>query len=328
MTSRIVPALHTIPAELAGLDTVLPDMIRRADERTYWRFIGFFAESIRNRNTRLAYFRAVLQFLAWCEGRGLNELHHIKPIHVAIYVETMDASVPTIKQRCSAINKMFNWLVSGGLLELNPASSVQAPKLITRKGKTPVLTAEQTRLLLDSIELDTIAGFRDRALIGAMVYTLGRVSAVIGMNVEDYYESGKRAWFRLHEKGGKRHEMPAHHNAAEYVDAYLHMAGIRGDKKTPLFRSVHRYNHSAITENRPHRNDVLAMIKRRAKGAGLPDTTNCHTFRATGITTYLENGGTLDKARAMAAHASTQTTKLYNRTNDEPTLDEVERIVI
>ena len=148
------------------------------------------------------------------------------------------------------------------------------------------------------------------------------------MNVEDYYESGKRAWFRLHEKGGKRHEMPAHHNAAQYVDAYLHMAGIRGDKKTPLFRSVHRYDHSAITENRLHRNDVLAMIKRRAKQAGLPDTTNCHTFRATGITTYLENGGTLDKARSMAAHASTQTTKLYDRTSDEPTLDEVERIVI
>ena len=105
MTNHIVPALHTIPAELAGIDAILPAMIRQADERTYWRFIGFFAESIRNRNTRMAYFRAVLQFLGWCEERSINELQHIKPIHVATYVETMDASVPTIKQHCSAINR-------------------------------------------------------------------------------------------------------------------------------------------------------------------------------------------------------------------------------
>ena len=149
-----------------------------------------------------------------------------------------------------------------------------------------------------------------------------------GMNVGDYYESGKRAWFRLKEKGGKLHQMPAHHNAAEYVDAWLEQAGIQGDKKTPLFRSVHRYQHDAITQNGLHRNNVRDMIKRRAKRAGLPETTNCHTFRATGITTYLENGGTLEKARMMAAHASTQTTKLYDHTKDEPTLDEVERIVI
>ncbi len=159
-----------------------------------------------------------------------------------------------------------------------------------------------------------------------MCYTFARVGAVVAMRVEDYYENGKRGWFRLHEKGGKRHEVPAHHNAEAYTDAYLEAAGIAGEKKTPLFRSVDKSRK--LTENPMNRNDVLRMIKRRAKAVGLPSSTSCHTFRATGITAYLENGGTIENAQAIAAHESLRTTKLYDRTSDQITLDEVERIGI
>ena len=76
------------------------------------------------------------------------------------------------------------------------------------------------------------------------------------------------------------------------------------------------------------RNDVLHMIKRRVKAAGLPETTTCHTFRATGITTYLENGGTLVGARELAAHAKVDTTRLYDRSGDRITVGEIERIRI
>ena len=190
-----------------------------------------------------------------------------------------------------------------------------------------VLRPEEARALLDSLNTSSIAGLRDRALIGVMVYSFARVSAVIGMRVENYYrQGGKRWWFRLHEKGGKRHEVPAHHNAQEYLDAYLNAADIRPEKKGPLFRSIDR--NRCITSNSMHRNNVLDMIKRRALAAGLPDTINCHTFRATGITAYLENGGTIENAQAIAAHESPRTTKLYDRTSDEITLDEVERIAI
>ena len=120
--------------------------------------------------------------------------------------------------------------------------------------------------------------------------------------------------------------LAAHHNAEAYMDAYLEAAGIAGDKKTPLFRSVDKSRK--LTENPMNRNDVLRMIKRRAKAAGLPYSTCCHTFRATGITAYLENGGTIENPQAIAAHESPRTTKLYDRTGDEITLDEVERISI
>jgi integrase len=160
-----------------------------------------------------------------------------------------------------------------------------------------------------------------------MVYSFARVGAVVAMNKEDYLQNGKRWWFRLHEKGGKRHEVPVHHNAEEYLDAYLEAANYeKWSKKAPLFRTISR--EKAITEARMTRTDVLRMVKRRADDAGLPDSTCCHTFRATGITAYLENGGTIENAQAIAAHESPRTTKLYDRTCDEITLDEIERILI
>ncbi len=171
-----------------------------------------------------------------------------------------------------------------------------------------------------------LSGLRDRALIGVMVYSFARVSAAATVRVEDYFENGKRAWLRLHEKGGKRHEVPCHHNLATYLDAWINAGGIAAEKKGPLFRAVRKGNK--LTENPMAREDVLAMIKRRAKAAALPYSTCCHTFRATGITTYMQNGGTLEHAQQIAAHESPRTTKLYDRTQDEISLDEVERIRI
>jgi len=221
---------------------------------------------------------------------------------------------------------LFDWLVTGHVVGINPAWSVRGPRHVVKKGKTPVLTASEARQLLDSIDVSTNIGLRDRALIALMCYSFARVSAVVGMNVEDYYQQGKRAWIRLHEKGGKFHEVPAHHNAEAYLDGYIDATEIGDDRKGPLFcSSVGRQ----LCRIRMTRTDVLRMIKRRALGACIgAERVCCHTFRATGITAYLENGGTIENAQAIAAHESPRTTKLYDRTSDSLTLDEIERISI
>jgi site-specific recombinase XerD len=307
--------------------TALPAVIAGAGERARRRFIEFFTANIRNPNTRAAYARAVSDFFAWLEKRGVT-LERVEPVIVAAYVEQLgrEKAPPTVKQSLAAIRMLFDWMVAGQVLPMNPASSVRGPKHVVKRGKTPVLSADQARQLLDSIETSNIVGLRDRALIGVMVFSFARVSAVVGMRVEDYLAQGKRWWFRLHEKGGKRHEVPAHHNAETYLDAYIEAAGIADDKKGALFRTIGR--NRELTRNRMHRVDVLRMIYRRAAAARLDARVCCHTFRATGITAYLENGGTIEKAQQIAAHESPRTTKLYDRTNDELTLDEIERIVI
>ena len=318
------------PANAAAVQVPpsLPSLVLGAGEKTTWRFIDFFTSTIRNPNTRKAYYRAVARFLDWCQDRGIEDLDRVRPIHVAAYVEDLQLQLsrPSVKQHLAAIRKCFNWLVSGGTLELNPSSAVEGPKYIVRTGKTPILDAEETRGLLDSIPRDTVIGLRDRALLGVMIYTFGRVGAVIGMDVEDYFVNGRRSMFRLHEKGGKVHVVPAHHNAEEYVDDYLEGSGLRKSPKVPLFQSVDPGRR--LTGRRLHPGNVWAMVKRRARAAGLPETTRCHTFRATAITNYLQNGGSLENARVLAAHESSQTTRLYDHSGDQITLDEIERIRI
>ena len=305
----------------------LPAAIERAGPEAAWRFVEFFTATIRNKNTRAAYARAVAQFFAWCEKHRLRTLDQISSVAIAAYIENHPGAIPTVQQHLAAIKMLFDYLVTGHVVHVNPALSVRGPKYVVRRGKTPVLQPDEARVLLDSIITDTIGGLRDRAMISLMCFTFARVSAMVHMSVEDYYQNGKRWWVRLHEKGGKRHEVPCNHKLEEALDAYLDAAGIRSDMKSPLFRSLDKHKKQ-LSPNPLVRRDVLRMVKHRAVAAGLPSSTCCHTFRATGITAYLLNGGTIENAQLIAAHESPRTTKLYDRTGDEISLDEIERIVL
>ncbi len=109
-----------------------------------------------------------------------------------------------------------------------------------KAGKTPVLAPEEARALIDSIEITTPAGLRDRALIGLMVFSFARIGAALGMKVEDVFTQNRRLWVRLREKGGKAHAMPCHHNLETYLTAYIEGAGLADDPKGPLFRTIGR----------------------------------------------------------------------------------------
>ena len=319
--------LSVTPLFFSPATLPVPVLVADFGEHASRRFVEFFTAQIRNKGTRQVYRHAVHQFFDWCQQHGIA-FENIEPIIIATYIEglTQHLSAPTVKLRLAAIRMLYDYLVTGQIVPFNPAAAVRGPKHVVKKGKTPVLSAEEARELIDSIDVSTIVGLRDRALIGVMVYSFARVSATLGMNVEDCFQQGRRMWFRLHEKGGRHHEVPAHHNAEAYLDDYIVAAGMAGEKKIPLFKTVGP--DKRLTENRMHRTDALRMIKRRAKQIGLPAEISCHTFRATGITAYLKNGGTLETAMQIAAHESARTTKLYDRTSDELSLDEIERVRI
>ena len=321
MMSSIVTTAPNATVSLPALFSPTADASRR--------FVEFFTANIRNPNTRKAYARAASQFATWCEEVGLTDLHDIEPVHVAAYVETLLTRLasPSVKLHLAGIRMLFDWLVIGQVIATNPARSVRGPKHSVKKGKTPVLTAEEARALIDSIDITTPMGLRDRALIGLMVYTFARVGAALKMKVEDVYVQGRRTWVRLHEKGGKQHEMPCHHNLDEYLHAYIDGAALIGVAKAPLFRSATPHT-GQITERPMTQADVYRMIGRRALAAGIQTRIGCHSFRATGITEYLKNAGKLEVAQQMANHESARTTGLYDRRNDQVSLDEVERIVI
>ena len=307
----------------------LPALLATADDRTRTRYIEFFTVTIRNANTRRAYARATSDFLIWCEQHGIPSLATVQPLHIAAYIEQMTGalSAPTVKQRLAAIRHLFDWLVTGQIVLINPAASVRGPSHKVRRGKTPVLEPAEARKLIDAIDITTAAGLRDRALIGLMVYSFARIGAALSMKVEDLYMQQRRLWVRLHEKGGKRHEMPCHHNLESYLHAYIEATSLADDPKGPLFRTIGRGTQVLTRTPLPQAN-AYQMIRRRAAAAGITTKVSNHTFRATGITAYLKNDGTLEKAAQMANHASTRTTQLYDRRSDEVTLDEVERVQI
>ncbi|MDR0242918.1 MAG: tyrosine-type recombinase/integrase [Burkholderia sp.] len=305
-----------------------PTLVASAGEHASVRFLEFFASAIRNPHTRRAYARAAGDFLAWCADAGVPSIAAVQPLHVAAWIErqTTTHAAPTVKQQLAAIRHLFDWMVTGQVVPVNPAASVRGPSHSARIGATPVLDRTEARQLLDSIDVSTPIGLRDRALIALMVFSFARVGAALAMRVDDVYVQQRRMWVRLREKRGKAHAMPCHHTLEAALHAYLeHLSSTGAEPKGPLFRTIARGTRQLSCTPLPQAN-AYAMVRRRAAAAGIATAIGNHTFRATGITAYLQNGGTLENAAAMANHASTRTTQLYDRRHDALSLDEIERI--
>src|SRR3954471_20817308 len=312
----------------APVDTyIVPALIAERGDQASWRYVEFFTANINNDHTRRAYMRACSRFFAWCENRGLS-LTSIRPFDVAAWVKELQEKhgAPGVKQQLAAVRMLFDWLVTGQVVPMNPAAAVRGPKHVVKTGKTPVLDAAEWRRLIDSIPTETVRDLRDRALISTLTYSFARIMAALRMKVEDLRPKGAGWQIQLHEKGGKQHVMPCHHALAETLRAYIDAAGIAEDRKGFLFRTSPRHTATVLTKQPMAQADAWRMIRRRAVAAGIHAPIGNHTFRATGITAYLGNGGALEHAQSMAAHESPRTTKLYDRTRDRLTQDEVERI--
>jgi site-specific recombinase XerD len=318
----IPPGAVAVAADPVAL---VPALIADAGDAAGWRYVEFFTANIRNQNTRRAYARACARFFAWCDDRGLT-LTTIRPFDVATYIETLQQthSAPGVKQQLAAVRMLFDWLIVGQVAPSNPASAVRGPKHVVKTGNTPVLEGKEWR----RIPTDTVRDLRDRALIATLTYGFARVGAALKMRVEDLQSKGSGWLIRLHEKGGKQHMMPCHHALAEALHAYIAAAGIGADKKAFLFRTSRGHGGTALADQPMTQVDAWRMVRKRALAAGIMAPIGNHSFRATGITAYLANGGALEHAQAMAEHESPRTTKLYDRTKERLTQGEVERIVM
>ena len=288
------------------LPSSLPALIASADGPAQTRFLEFFAANIRNKHTRRAYAQATREFLAWCESAGVASIAGVQPLHVAAYIEQLgrERSAPTVKQRLAAIRHLFDWLVTGQIVPVNPAASVRGPSHSVKRGKTPVLDPAEARALARQHRRDD-AGWparprpdRPHGLFlrphrrGARDEGRGRLRAEpppVGSPARERRQAPRNA-------------LPPQSRRPTFTPIST-AAGSRDDPKGPLFRTIGRGTDKLTTTPLPQAN-AYAMIRRRAAAAGIETKIGNHTFRATGITAYLKNGGTLEKAAAMANHAS------------------------
>jgi site-specific recombinase XerD len=133
----------------------------------------FIFES-RRTETRKAYLNATRRFAAWCDEKGICQLADVQPFYLAAFVKELQGefTAPTVMQHLAVLRMLFDWLVTGHVLDVNPAHAVRGPKYVVKKGKTPVLTADEARELLDSIAIarntarDGSAETDEPALIG------------------------------------------------------------------------------------------------------------------------------------------------------------------
>jgi site-specific recombinase XerC len=137
----------------------VPALVAAAGERASMRFLEFFAANIRNPHTRRAYYRAAEEFLAWCASVGVSSIAAVQPVHVATWIEasTRELAAPSVKQQLAALRHLFDWLVNGQVVPINPAHSVRGPRHVVTCGQTPVLDPAEARALLDSIDTTTPA---------------------------------------------------------------------------------------------------------------------------------------------------------------------------
>jgi site-specific recombinase XerD len=142
---------------LAGLAVKLPALFM-PDEKTAERFFDFFTANIRNPHTRRTYYKAACRFAEWCGGRSVARLADVKTRHVSAYIEGLkcELATPSVKQALAALRMLFDWLVVGHVLEVNPAHAVRGRKYSIKKSKTPILDREDARTLLSSIDTSTL----------------------------------------------------------------------------------------------------------------------------------------------------------------------------
>ena len=286
-----------------------PALIAAVGERASYRFFEFFTANIRNPHTRRAYARAAVEFFDWLAARGVTQLAAIESVHVAAYIEQLQQarSAPTAKLRLAALRHLFDWLVIGQIMPTNPAAAVRGPRHIVRRGKTPVLDPAEARQLIDAIDTTTVIGLRDRALIGLMVYSFARIGAAIGMRVEDVYHAEPPAMGALAREGRQaaRHAVPSQSRNLSARIYRRRGAGERSEGAAvpdlqPRDRPAHRQPPA------PSERLCDDSAARQGRPAS-PRTIGNHTFRATGVTAYLKNGGTLENAprrwRTMPARA-------------------------
>jgi site-specific recombinase XerD len=255
-------------------------------------------------------------------------LVRIAPAHVGRYLDEQEYATATKKLHLSAIRHFFDELVLRHVVVLNPAAAVRGERLQVVEGKTPEITVKQCRKLVSSIDLSSVVGLRDRAIITVMIYTAARVGAVSRLRRGDFYDLGDQFCFRMTEKGTKHRELPVRHDLRGYVLAYLAAGGLDySDKASPLFRTTTRRT-KRLTANGMTACDMSRMVKRRLSDAGLSSRFSPHSFRVAVLTDLLSQGVPLEDVQMLAGHADPRTTRLYDRRHRQVTRNIVERISI
>lgn len=318
----VSPAYEPVPDTTGA---VPPMVLVRSGQRAVQLYNDYLHLSIKSDDSRKTYRSALTLFMRWCDEQNLEELVDVEPRHVRGYLDHRTKALQrtaSARVHYAAIKALCQYLVECGFLASNPAASVRYAFVNESKGKTPVISPTDVRALLLSIPDDIQSeehpakqtDLRDRALICLMAYTFVRIGGALSANVGHYRYDNGEMWLDMIEKGAKAHSLPITGAPKAFLDTYIRDCGL-SDPRAPLFQSANR--NGELNGNRYDRGNSRRMIAARAKALGIAGRTKNHTFRATGITHFLEGGGRIDDAQDIANHADSSTTRRYDRRSNQ-----------
>jgi len=268
-----------------------------------------------SQRTRDTYASAVREFLAFLQITSADEMAKVDQAHIIAWRETLikkGATPKTIHNRISAVSSLFKHLCEHQEAKRNPTTGVKRPRVDSGQVKTPVVTPEQVRRILDLPRPGTLRGLRDRAILHVFFYTGCRISEVASLEVRDMHEDGGYTVMDFTVKGGKRNRLAICQELRIAVLEYLEAAGHGGVPDSPLFLPVKK------RPGRPPRKHLSRMqiynvFMRYARLGGLPDGVTPHTARATFITQALENNCPIEAVKRSVGHSRISTTQMYDK---------------
>ncbi len=306
---------------------VIPQSISNAGSSAQFAWEEFFLGKLRNAYTRRAYLHAVRHFLSWAERRQI-ELPRITPGMVGQYFDELAISTPSKKLYLAAIRSFLDVLVQRHVIVLNPALSVRTERYSATEGKTPEITVEQSRQLLNAIPSESVVDFRDRALIATLIYTAARAGAVAKLRLKDLEFDGVQFSLKFNEKRGKARSIPVRADLQRVLQEYVVAGGLEAaGKESPVFRTASG-RRGTLSRRAMNGVDICRMVKRRLKAAGLPGLISPHSFRSMAATDLLLHGVALEDVQFLLGHSDSRVTKLYDRRQKQITRNIVERISV
>ncbi|MBK9187714.1 MAG: tyrosine-type recombinase/integrase [Phycisphaerales bacterium] len=340
-TSHPASGTTGLPTTATLSNTVCPEQLTSARERLAWEEFIVGVGPL----TRIVYARAVQRFVRHLETLGLA-VASATPRHLASYIESLDATpghghprpprpmaIRTRKQHLAAIRHFYHHLVQRHAAIINPAASVRSPRLIVERGETVAIPPEHIRKTLAAIDTSSLIGQRDHAVIAVLSLTAVRVGAIArltrgsvrldGISIRPHDEA-----LILEEKNAKRRQLPLAGELREVLFCWLQRLG-PGDPAAPLFTTLcpNRRSNRPLTGQ-----DILRLVRRRLRAAGLPDAElSCHSFRAGAATALLDSGLELTKVQDLLGHADPRTTRMYDarsRQVQSATLDRLTRLFV
>ena len=279
--------------------------------------------NIENPRTRRAYQIDLKDFATFVSIEEPEEFRVVTRAHVIAWrndLKKRGLSPATIRRKLSALTSIFDYLCEKNAITHNPVKGVSRPKEQANEGKTPALSVDQARQLLQAPAADTLKGKRDRAILAILLYHGLRREELCELKVRDVQSRGGIQHFRIHGKGDKIRFIPIHQNAMAALHVYFEAVGHGEDRSSPLFRPV-KNNATKKGLDKPLSPEAVYqnIVIRYAQLAGIHfQGLSPHALRATAATTALDKGADIARVQDWLGHANVSTTRLYDKRQNRP----------